>query len=231
MKYFGNGLSEKHRALTKIIKKPGEAEHAKKIFLDIHKNLHLSSVSGVKTNEVDTLLGDLLPWEYAVMPKKEDETIAWVIWHIVRIEDLAINILVNEGEQVFDEKWKERMKSPITDTGNALKDAEIMELSKSLDISQLIAYRNAVGKQTENIVRALSPEAFRRKVSQQGLDKIRREGGVTEDKDSIWLLDFWGKKDVASILLMPPTRHEILHLNDCCKWKEQIRSKNTFFLF
>lgn len=33
-----------------------------------------------------------------------------------------------------------------------------------------------------------------------------------------------GKKDVAGILLIPLTHHVMLHLNDCCKWKEYIRS-------
>jgi hypothetical protein len=46
--------------------------------------------------------------------------------------------------------------------------------------------------------------------------------GVTEHKDSVWLLDFWGKKTVAGILLMPITRHQIVHLNDCIKLKERL---------
>ncbi|EQE04021.1 hypothetical protein [Clostridioides difficile] len=48
-------------------------------------------------------------------------------------------------------------------------------------------------------------------------------------EDSIWLLDFWGNKDIAGILLMPPTRHVILHLNDCCKWKEYFHTKKKFY--
>ena len=54
--------------------------------------------------------------------------------------------------------------------------------------------------------------------------------GVTRQEESFWLLDFWGKKDVAGLLLMPPTRHVMLHLNDCFRWKEEIRTKKKFFL-
>ena len=230
MKYFGYGLSDKHKELAKIINRPYEAEQAKKLFLEIHEKLHLSTVSESEPNEVDALLSDLSPWEYAVMPKQEDETIAWAIWHIARIEDITINILVNEKEQVFNNSWQKKMNSPITDTGNALNDAEIMVLSKSLNIVQLIAYRNAVGKRTRESFKELSPTSFKKKVSQKCLDKILKEGGVTYHKDSIWLLDFWGKKDISSLLLMPPTRHEIMHLNDCCKWKKVIRTKKKFFL-
>ena len=56
-----------------------------------------------------------------------------------------------------------------------------------------------------------------------------KEGGVTQQEESAWLLDFWGKKDVAGLLLMPPTRHVMLHLNDCCRWKQEIRTKKKFF--
>ena len=68
------------------------------------------------------------------------------------------------------------------------------------------------------------------KVSGDDLDRILNEGGVTRQEESFWLLDFWGKKDVAGLLLMPPTRHVMLHLNDCFRWKEEIRTKKKFFL-
>ncbi|MBV7275573.1 hypothetical protein [Clostridium thailandense] len=41
MKYFGEGLSEKHKELVKIIRKKDKISQAKSLFLDIHANLHL----------------------------------------------------------------------------------------------------------------------------------------------------------------------------------------------
>ena len=43
------------------------------------------------------------------------------------------------------------------------------------------------------------------------------------------LITATGNAIVAGILLMPPTRHVMLHLNDCCKWKEHIRNKKKLF--
>jgi len=225
MKYFGEGLSEKHQELNKIIRKKEMLESSKKLFLEIHEKLHRSSVSNSEHNEVDELLDDLSPKEYSIMLSNKDETIAWVIWHIARIEDLTMNILVNSGEQIFDKEWKGRLNVNITDTGNILSNDEIIDLSENINIDELLAYRNAVGKQTRMIVNNIIADDMRRKVSNFGLVKILKEGGVTEDKGSIWLLDFWGKKDVAGILLMPPTRHVMLHLNDCCRWKHEFRTK------
>lgn len=223
MKYFGSGLSELHKALNVIIRKPDKLEEAKQLFLELHSKLHLSSMSGTERNEVDLLLNDLTLHEYRIMPTAKDETIAWVLWHIARIEDLTMSILIADGEQLFDPKWKEQLNTPISDTGNALSDHEIIALSQQLNMEKLIKYRNTVGKRTREIVKSLSAEEMKRKVSAQGIERIKQAGGVTNQEDSLWLLDYWGKKDVAGLLLMPPTRHVIMHLNDCCKWKKHIR--------
>lgn len=226
MKYFGAGLSESHKELNRIIRKPELIEQTKELFLEIHGKLHLPVVSGNERNEVDELVGDLREDEYAIMPTAKDETIAWVLWHISRIEDLTMNILVNGEKQIFNEDWQTRMNSPIRDTGNALSDNQIIQLSKSLRIQELLEYRNEVGRKSREIIQTLSPDDIRRKIPAQRISRILEEGGITNHEDSIWLLDFWAKKDIAGILLMPPTRHVMLHLNDCCKWKLAIRGRH-----
>ena len=229
MKYFGVGLSELHKELSSVIRKRNEADRAKALFLDLHAKLHLSEVTGTEPNEVDGLLKDLSPGEYRIMPTSRDETIAWALWHLARIEDLTMSFLVAEEEQIFDSDWKKRLNAPIDDTGNALADDEIMELSERLDVDVLAAYRGAVGARTRDIVKNLSAADLQRRVSPQGIGKIREAGGVTEQDESRWLLDYWGKKDVAGLLLIPPTRHAILHLNDCGTWKYQIRKGKKCF--
>lgn len=229
MKYFGNGLSELHKELNAIIRKPDKLDEAKQLFFELHSKLHLSSITGTEQNEVDILLSDLAPHEYCIMPTTKDETIAWVLWHIARIEDLTMGILVAGSKQLFDSEWQKQINAPITDTGNALSDDEIMELSGQLDIERLIAYRNTVGQRTCDIVKSLSADDMKRKVSLQGLEAVKEAGGVTDQEGSLYLLDFWGKKDVAGLLLMPPTRHVIGHLNDCCKWKQYIRESKKLF--
>lgn len=197
--------------------------------MKIHAKLHLSEISNTEKNEVDKLINDLNRDEYAIMPTNKDETIAWVLWHITRIEDLTVNMLVAQKEQIFDEQWKERLSVSITDTGNALSDDEIMDLSKSINIDELLCYRNEVAKNTIEVVKDLKAEDMKRKVCPIDLERILATGGVTKHEDSIWLLDFWGNKDISGILLMPPARHVILHLNDCCKWKEHFRTKKKFY--
>ena len=224
MKYFGDGLSEMHKELSRIIRKEPEYDRARQLFLDIHARLNRSEVSGTEENEVDVLFRDLDRTEYAIMPTSKDETIAWVLWHIARIEDLTMNLLVARQQQVLDDRWLDRLNIKVKDTGNAMSDEEIMRLSSEVQIDELISYRNEVARQTRETIGKLKPEDMRRRMEQKDLERILDEGGLTTDEDSVWLLDFWGRKDVAGLLLMPPTRHVMLHLNACCKWKEQIRA-------
>lgn len=230
MKYFGNDeLSEKHKELSKIITKTDEINRAKMLFLEIHGQLHSSVVSNGNRNEVDKIFEDLSRTEYAIMPTSQDETIAWVVWHIARIEDLTINILVDKNEQVFNSEWAAKLNTPISDTGNALSDDEIISLSNQINIDELLQYRILVGQRTRSVVGKLTHQDMKRKVSPDDLERILAEGGVTSQTESKWLLDFWGKKNVSGILLMPPTRHVMLHLNDCAKWKQHVRSGKSGF--
>ena len=231
--------SERHKELSKIIKKEDCFSEAADTILGLHGELHTSEVNGSKSknaeingskskNAVDLLFEDLQQNEISIMLTSKDETIAWAVWHIARIEDLTMNILVCNSSQVFNDSWRQRLRVSITDTGNAMSDDEIMEFSKKIDANELIQYRNAVGKRSREILLHLHSSDMKRKVEPGSIARILSEGGVTEQKDSIWLLDFWSKKDVAGIIMMPLTRHQTLHLNDCYRWKEKIRSKKAF---
>ena len=55
MKYFGAGLSESHKELNRIIRKPELIEQTKELFLEIHGKLHLSEESCNESIEVEEL--------------------------------------------------------------------------------------------------------------------------------------------------------------------------------
>ncbi|MCL2267365.1 MAG: hypothetical protein FWC17_06315, partial [Treponema sp.] len=82
-------------------------------------------------------------------------------------------------------------------------------------------YRIKTGKSSRKIIESLKYNDIKRKVNKDQLDIIRQRGAVTDDPRSIWLLDFWGKKNVLGLIMMPVTRHQIVHLNDCFKIKQK----------
>ncbi len=218
------------KRLKETIKKQDSYNEAKELFIMMHGMVHFAQSCETKEPAVmDKLWEDLDKEHVCIMPKEDDVTIAWNIWHITRIEDLTVNLLINNSEQVLNKEWLERLNVNVTDTGNAMTDDEIIAFSKQVNIQELKNYRIAVGERTQKILRNLGDQDMKRKIEKAKLDKILLVGGVLEHPDSIWLLDFWGKKDIAGIILMPVTRHQIVHLNDCANIKKAINSKKEFF--
>lgn len=214
----------KQALLKKVIKDKDHFPEALRLCMDMHRFVHLSSTLSSEEDTLEDMVWEGLEDEdLAVMPTEKDVTIAWNIWHITRIEDLTMNLLVQNGSQVLNGNWLEKLNTTVTDTGNAMTDEEILSFSTSVNKGELKNYRNAVGRQTLKLLSHLTPADIKRKVTQSGLERIRSEGGVTNQPSSLWLLDFWGKKDVAGILQMPITRHQVVHLNDSLKLKEKIK--------
>jgi hypothetical protein len=226
---FVEELYPKQKRLNEIIRKPGCFAEAQELFLAIHAAVHFTT-DGRRATVMDRLWGKLGRADFAVMPTKKDVTIAWNLWHITRIEDLTVNFLVNGTGQQLNDDWQMRLGVQVTDTGNAMTDEEIMVLSRSVHPDELKAYRTAVGKNAQRILAELKPEDMKRKADASGIEQIRKAGGVTEHPESLWLLDFWGRKDVAGIITMPVTRHQLGHLNDCFGLKDKIEKKKSFYI-
>ena len=203
MKYFDkdNKLTLMHKELNKIIRNPKMLETSKKLFLNIYLELK---------NQIDNLFLEL--------KKSSNENIIWNLWHIIRIEDLTANILIREKEAILNEKLKNEINISITDTGNSLTKEEIKKLAKDINIDKLKYYNDKVSEKIINLIKRLKAEDMKRKINKINLEKIINEGGVS--KDNLWLIDYWGKKDIAGILLMPLSRHIIVHLNQCYKYIE-----------
>lgn len=191
----------------------------------MHSLAHASEMSGTAARTFeDELWKDLEEHAFRTMPTPKDVTIAWNIWHITRIEDITANILIADDTQVINgNDWPLKMNVSIFDTGNAMTDAEIIAFSSAVNMNGLRDYRIAVGRKTVEIIKHLRPEDLKRKFKPAQLQRILDEGGVLEGEGSKWLLDFWGRKTVAGILLMPITRHQIVHISDSFKLKEKCK--------
>jgi len=219
----GKDWNPKQARLREIILKPDNFDEAVQLCLELHSIAHCSDISPDRSETFfDEIWEGLTQEAFAAMPTHKDVTIAWNIWHITRIEDITSNILIQEAEQVLNDEWLKKLNVTVKDVGNSMTDDEIMAFSSSVRMRELRNYRNAVGARTKNILGSLSQPDMKRKMSRESVERILDEGGVTAHEDSIWLLDFWGRKNVAGILLMPITRHQIMHLGDSMRLKKRV---------
>lgn len=210
--------------LKEIITKKECFGEMQKLVLQMHSLVHSKEVYGGSTDTFqDEVWNNLSDKAFRTMPTSKDDTVAWNIWHITRIEDLTANYLIAGRKQVLDQEWHRKLGTKVTDTGNSMTDDEIIAFSSEIDREGLYEYRNAVGRRTKEIIELLKSEDLKRKVSKDGINAIAEVGGVAEHPDALWLLDFWGRKTVAGIIQMPITRHQIVHLNDSVRLKKRIR--------
>ena len=122
---------------------------------------------------------------------------------------------MTDQEQIFNEKWKRKIGSSITDTGNALELDEVIAFGKEINIEALHDYLIMVGKNTRNILKNLTLEQVKSKVSYENVMRILEEGGVTTDFRSIWLLVYWAGLTIGGMILTPMTDHHMMHLPPC----------------
>lgn len=174
---------EKMSHLEGIIFSERDFAESKRLLIDLHATVHASVMT---SNGEETLDDDL--WQdmdevcFRTLANGERVTIAWSIYHIARIEDMTMNILVNGGSQVFFEgNWKDRLNCPIVDTGNALTTKEMENLSNKLNWTEIRNYRNMVGKRTSAIIHELQFSDLSRTIQKSELQRIFDEGGVKED--------------------------------------------------
>lgn len=215
------------KELRKIILKPDKIQESKSLALSLHSMVHLSIMSGVdkKTFE-DELWEGLDENTFRTSQNQKGRTIAYGIWHCTRIEDITMNLLVASDKQIFNrENWQEKINSNITDTGNAMSEDDIMEFSKNINMEELKNYRIEVGRRTRDIVENLSTQDMKRNLDKHRLQRILDERAVLDVKASNWLIDFWGRKNVAGIILMPMTRHQVIHINESLSAKKKSKSK------
>src|SRR5688500_20058759 len=87
-------------------------------------------------------------------------SLVWLLWHMARTEDAAVNPVVAGRDQVLDDEWMRRMNVPWRIIGTGMTDAEVTEMTARADIASVRAYRSAVGLRTREVVRALPAEAW-----------------------------------------------------------------------
>ncbi len=197
----------------------------KELTLNLHAMVHPAEVSGRDEKTIaDFVLDYMMKGNQNEFVQRETwdtdlkyagsktVPICWQLWHTYRIEDLVSNILMENGNQIFNGDRQKRIGSSITDTGNALEPDELVSWAETINAKELRNYMIEVGKNTRRILSKLTLEQIRSMVPEERVMRILEEGGVTTDFRSVWLLVFWGRLTIGGMILTPMTSHHMMHL-------------------
>jgi hypothetical protein len=223
--------NQEQQNLRRLLSDPASFPQAIQLFLRQHAMLHSAEMSGSGLYSFDDEIWQGLSEPAARrIPPGAEHSIAWITWHLARIEDVTMNLLVAGEAVVFTAQllqqggWLEKLKVSARDTGNQMPPAEVAALSATIDLAALRLYRCAVGRQTREVVGYLQPIDLKRKVNPARLQQVLAVGAVRPTATD--LIAYWGGLTIAGLLLMPPTRHNFVHLNEAQRLKQKIGGEN-----
>jgi len=213
LKTFRSDWNAGHKRLRQLLSDEVLKE-AKNLFHAQHKVLHAGEMSGEDTwSYADEVFQGLTESQLRTISEKEEHSLIWILWHISRIEDVTMNILVADGVQVYHrDNWESKLNSPIQHTGNTIQDDDLYALSRQVNPDQLFSYRIAVGRQTRRVIENLPREDLAKKPTPNRLERLLTEGAVIPEAEI--LIKYWSRRKIYQLLLMPPTRHLMVHLNE-----------------
>ncbi|MBI1734470.1 MAG: DinB family protein [Candidatus Rokubacteria bacterium] len=126
-------------------------------------------------------------------PQPGVNTIAWLLWHTARVEDVGVNAFIAGRPQVLHAGgWLETMKTARRDVGTGMTDADVDALSAALDLDGLRGYWEAVGRATLDVVESLRGHAIDDIVPAERVRQAAAADGVVA-ANAGWLTDFWAK--------------------------------------
>ena len=180
-------------------------------FLSQHAAVHAKDVSG-RVFAVQRVFDGLSDDQMRIRPGKGLNSLVWLLWHMARTEDAAVNPVVAGRDQVLDDEWIRRMNVPWRIIGTGMTDAEVTEMTARADVGAVRAYRSAVGLRTREVVQALRADAWEEIVGDEDITRAGMTGAFrdwVEGAKYPWL--GWSRGDqLASSAL----RHNAGHIGE-----------------
>jgi hypothetical protein len=183
-------------------------------FLEQHARSHAAALTGATEPLLeDQLLAGLTDADLRARPRPGLNSIAWLLWHLARSEDVAVNVLVAEQPQVLEEEgWLGRLGLSQRAMGTGMSDREVEEVSARLDLTTLRAYRLAVGARTREVVLALPAKAWDRPVNASLLLHVQAFSDQTEGERRVQ--SCWQGRTTRFVLASSVTTHSYLHFGE-----------------
>ena len=192
---------------------------ARALFLADHTRIHAAATSTAA--EVSAAGGFILQddtlrrLEEAELRVSPDGlcSIVWHLWHMTRIEDAVVNALLRGVPEVLDRDgdgsaWLARLGVDVRLVGTGDTDEEVRAFSERVDVPALLAYRDAVGRETRAWVQTADLDALD---AVPDLESRLAAAPPIVGERARWLPRFYTGKSGAFLLTFPVTNHGFMH--------------------
>jgi hypothetical protein len=182
---------------------------ARDLFLEQHAAVHSAAVGANPMSAAERAFGGLSDEQMRVRPREDLNSLAWLMWHIARAEDVVVNAVLAGQAQVFDERWAKRLGIERPDFGIGMTSPEVTELTRRLDVAALREYRDAVGLRTRQVVGAFAAGDWDGRVRVEDVQRAAAEGAFGARTEAL-VKGFPGRPRSAmlgGIALLHPAAH------------------------
>ena len=181
------------------------------LFLREHAFVHTEAVACAQSVNVDRLLTGLTDAQLRVRPHGLN-SIAWLFWHVARVEDAFISGLAMQRPQLLDEgRWDARLNAGQRGFGTGMSKDEVAELSHRVDLQALWAYRDEVGRRTRTMVSERTDGDWTAAIQPAHIDWAADAGIFPKEViDRLW--GFLAGRSRESALFWWGLNHTLIHI-------------------
>lgn len=176
--------------------------------------MFLAAYAELRPGAAHFMVRDLSDTEIRVAAAPGVNTIAWLVWHMARTEDVVVSRFVGNQLQEFDRgEWGSRLRVPRRDFGVGHAPEDVREVSLALDLDAALAYWDAVGAATVAVVQSVEPGHFATTVPAERVDSVIRREEIIPAAAWIyeWVHGYWSDKPVGFMLTYYALGHNLVH--------------------
>ena len=186
---------------------------ARELFLQQHAAMHSAAVGGSKASAAERTFGGLTEAQMRVRPREDLNSLAWLMWHIARVEDIFVNLVLSGRSQLCDDQWRKRLRIARRDFGIGMTSLEVSELTEQVDIGALREYRDAVGRRTRDVIGAFRPEDWQGDITATALERAAAEGAFPAHRADMLVKGF-ADRPRAAVLSGIALHHSSAHMGE-----------------
>ena len=154
---------------------------ARQIFLERHAALHAAAMNGDGWWKTAAIYSDLPEEQVRCRPTPQHNSIAWLLWHMARCEDVAVNTVLRGTDEVLDcGDWRPQLGITSRHIGTGATFAEVDAISQTVDLVALRAYWVAVGQETRTWASTLDFDTLNKIVAAEEAQRAIDKGDLGE---------------------------------------------------
>lgn len=172
-----------------------------------HRVLHEQSLASLFTKLTEEQLRR--------QPTATMNSVAWNIWHLLRIEDITLNRFVANRPQVHTSgNWQARLDIPFGHMGTAMSIEDVTALSQQINLNELANYQQAIYAQSVENLAAVDHQRLNHQWDEAHMRAVVAGESVCLPAITEGVIKYWGALSIGRFILDYTQVHPNMHMGE-----------------